>query len=92
LKVVNLDLFEPHMTLEQLHAIKCPTLVMGGDHDGIPSYHLWQISQHIPRSYLWIVPNSGHSVAIYKKEQFNAVVSDFFSHPYRMIDKLDRLQ
>jgi pimeloyl-ACP methyl ester carboxylesterase len=91
LKIVELDLKEPHMTLQQLHAIKCPTLVMGGDHDGIPSYHLWQISQHIPQSYLWIVPNSGHSVAIYKKDQFNAVVGDFLSQPYRKFQGLDVL-
>jgi pimeloyl-ACP methyl ester carboxylesterase len=91
LKIVELDLQQPHMTLQQLHAIKCPTLVMGGDHDGIPSYDLWQISQHIPQSYLWIVPNSGHSVAIYKKDQFNAVVGDFLSQPYRKFEGLDVL-
>ncbi len=92
LKIVELDLLEPHMTLEQLHGIQCPTLVMGGDHDGIPSYHLWQISQNIPRSYLWIVPNSGHSVAIYNSAQFNAVVGGFFSQPYRKIEGLDVLK
>ncbi|HEV3410983.1 MAG TPA: alpha/beta hydrolase [Puia sp.] len=91
LKIIELDLKEPHMTPEQLQEIHCPTLVMGGDHDGIPSYHLWLISQHIPQSYLWIVPNSGHSVAIYKKDQFNAVVGDFLAQPYRKIEGLDVL-
>jgi pimeloyl-ACP methyl ester carboxylesterase len=86
LKIVELDLREPHMTLEQLHGIRCPTLVIGGDHDAIPSFHLWQISQHIPKSYLWIVPNSGHFVAVYKKNYFNAVVSDFFRMPYQKIE------
>src|SRR5450432_2133669 len=32
LKISDLDLYEPHMTLEQLHTIHCPTLVIGGDH------------------------------------------------------------
>jgi len=92
LKIIELDLKEPkHMTLDQLQSIRCPTLVMGGDHDGIPSYHLWLISQHIPQSYLWIVPNSGHSVAIYKKDQFNPVVGDFLEQPYRKIEGLDVL-
>jgi pimeloyl-ACP methyl ester carboxylesterase len=91
-KIIRLDLKEPrHMTLEQLQTIRCPTLVMGGDHDGIPSYHLWLISQHIPQSYLWIVPNSGHSVAIYKQDQFNKVVGDFLENPYRRIEGLDVL-
>lgn len=92
LKIIELDLKEPqHMTLDQLTTIHCPTLVMGGDHDGIPSYHLWLISQHIPQSYLWIVPNSGHSVAIFKKDQFNAAVGDFLENPYRKIEGLDVL-
>jgi pimeloyl-ACP methyl ester carboxylesterase len=92
LKIIELDLKEPrHMTLDQLQSIRCPTLVMGGDHDGIPSYHFLLISQHIPQSYLWIVPNSGHSVAIYKMGQFNAVVGDFLEQPYRKIEGLDVL-
>ncbi|HXB06120.1 MAG TPA: alpha/beta hydrolase [Puia sp.] len=92
LKTTELDLYQPHITLEQLHAIKCPTMVVGGDHDGIPSLHLWQISQNIPQSYLWIVPNSGHSVVIYKKDQFNPLVRDFFLQPYRTIKGLDLLK
>jgi pimeloyl-ACP methyl ester carboxylesterase len=92
LKTTELDLYQPHMTLEQLQGIRCPTLVVGGDHDGIPSFHLWQISQHIPRSYLWIVPNSGHSVVIYKKDQFNPIVYDFFRQPYRTIEGLNLLK
>jgi len=92
LKTTELDLYQPHMTLQQLHAIKCPTLVVGGDHDGIPSLHLWQISQNIPQSYLWIVPNSGHSVVIYKKDQFNPLVLDFFRQPYRIIEGLNLLK
>jgi pimeloyl-ACP methyl ester carboxylesterase len=92
LKTTELDLYQPHMTLEQLHDIQCPTLVVGGDHDGIPSLHLWQISQHIPRCYLWIVPNSGHSVVIYKKDQFNPIVHDFFNQPYRLIEGLNLLK
>jgi pimeloyl-ACP methyl ester carboxylesterase len=91
LKIVDLDLREPHMTLEQLHEIKCPTLVIGGDHDAIPSYHLWQISQNIPKSYLWIVPNSGHFVAVYKKDFFNAVARDFFQTPYKKIEGMGML-
>jgi pimeloyl-ACP methyl ester carboxylesterase len=92
LKIVELDLKEPHMTLGQLHSIQCPTLVMGGDHDAIPSYHLWQISENISRSDLWIVANSGHSVAIFKKDLFNQVVGDFFSQPFRKFEGLDVLQ
>jgi pimeloyl-ACP methyl ester carboxylesterase len=86
LKISDLDLNEPHISLEQLHTIHCPTLVIGGDHDAIPSRHTMLISENIPQSYLWIIPNSGHSTPVFKKEQFNAVISDFFRNPFRKIE------
>lgn len=66
-------------------AIECPTLVIGGDHDAIPVPHTVLIAQNIPRSYLWIIPESGHSTPIFKRDQFNTIVGDFFSKPYREI-------
>ncbi len=85
LKTVDLDLYQPHITLEQLHGIKCPALTIGGDHDGVPVLHTVLIAQNIPRSYLWIVPNSGHMVPIKRhKEMFNAEIAQFFSQPYRI--------
>jgi pimeloyl-ACP methyl ester carboxylesterase len=86
LKIVDLDLYQPHITLEQLHTITCPTLVIGGDHDVIPVPHTVLIAANIPQSYLWIVPNSGHSVPIFKKDAFNTQIEDFFTHPYRKIE------
>lgn len=85
-KIVDLDYYQPHITLDQLHQITCPTLVIGGDHDAIPVLHTVLIAQNIARSYLWIVPNSGHSVPVFKKDQFNAAIYDFFTHPYRKIE------
>lgn len=86
LKIVDLDLYQPHITLDQLHQIHCPTFVIGGDHDAIPVPHTVLIAANIPRSYLWIVPNSGHSVPIFKKDAFNSQIEDFFIHPYRKIE------
>jgi pimeloyl-ACP methyl ester carboxylesterase len=90
LKLLHLLSYEPHITVEQLHTIACPTLVIGGDHDALLPQHTMLIAQSIPNSYLWIIPNSGHSTPIYKKEQFNQVVGDFFSQPYRKIEKFGR--
>jgi pimeloyl-ACP methyl ester carboxylesterase len=86
LKTVDLDLYQPHITLDQLHRIECPTLVIGGDHDVIPVQHTVLIAGNIPQSDCWIVPNSGHSVPIFKKDAFNSEVYDFFTHPYRKIE------
>jgi pimeloyl-ACP methyl ester carboxylesterase len=90
LKLLHLLSYEPHITVEQLHTITCPTLVIGGDHDALLPQHTMLIAQSIPNSYLWIIPNSGHSTPIYKKDQFNQVVGDFFSQPYRKIEKFGR--
>jgi pimeloyl-ACP methyl ester carboxylesterase len=90
LKLAHLLSYEPHITVEQLHTIVCPTLVIGGDHDVILPKHTMLIAQAIPNSYLWILPNSGHSTPIYYKELFNQVIGDFFSKPFRKIDGYGR--
>ena len=89
LKLSDLDLYQPNIKAEELHAVKCPTLVIGGDHDAIPVPHTVLIAQNISRSYLWIIPDSGHSTPIFKKEQFNAIVGEFFRKPYRRIEGAD---
>src|SRR5882757_8757646 len=86
LKISDLDLYQPNITLEQLHRIQCPTLVIGGDHELIPVRHTVLIAENIPQSYLWIVPESGHSTPVAKKELFNAQVVAFFEKPYRKIE------
>jgi pimeloyl-ACP methyl ester carboxylesterase len=90
LKLAHLLSYEPHITVAQLRTISCPTLVIGGDHDVIRTQHTMLIAQSIPNSYLWIIPNSGHSTPIYKKEQFNQIVGDFFAQPFRTISGYGR--
>ena len=90
-KLFHLLSYEPHITTDQLGTIKCPVLVIGGDHDVLLPKHTLLIASSIPKSYLWILPNSGHSTPVFYKDQFNQVVSDFFKTPYRTIEGLDRL-
>jgi pimeloyl-ACP methyl ester carboxylesterase len=79
-KLVKLDSFEPHITKEQLKQIKCPTLVIGGDHDIILPEHTLLIAKLIPGAYLWILPNSSHSTLFDYKDQFNEVVGNFYGN------------
>ncbi len=90
-KLAHLLSYEPHISIEQLHQIKCPALIIGGDHDVLLPRHTLLIAESIPKSYLWILPNSGHSTPIVYKDQFNATVYDFFVKPYRKIEGLGRL-
>src|ERR1700761_5743844 len=47
LKISNLDFYQPHITLDQLHGIQCPTLVIGGDHDAKPVLNTGRHAQNI---------------------------------------------
>ncbi len=90
LKLLHLLMDEPHIPLTALNGIKNPTLVIGGDHDILKPAHTLLIFQQIPNAYLWILPNSGHSTPIVYKDEFNKKVDDFFSLPYRRIQKEGR--
>src|SRR6476620_1107859 len=89
-KLAHLLSYEPHISTEQLHAIQCHTLVIGDDHDVLLPKHTMLIAESIPKSYLWIIPNSGHSTPIFYKDQFNTTVNDFFTKPYRKIEETGR--
>lgn len=82
---------EPHIDLHQLKSLQCPVLVIGGDHDVLLPRHTLLIAESIPRSYLWILPNSGHSTLVNYSKQFNETVGEFFQKPYRTIEGFDRL-
>ncbi len=90
-KLLRLLEEQPHIPTADLGKIACPTLVIGGDHDVIREEHTMLIFHSIPRSYLWILPNSGHSTPIFYKDVFNSTVDDFFNKPYRIIKGMDRL-
>jgi pimeloyl-ACP methyl ester carboxylesterase len=91
IKVSKLNFDEPGITLSELNTIKCETLVISGDHDVMLPKHTLLIAENIPKSYLWILPNSGHSTLIYYADQFKQTVDRFFKTPYRVIKGLDRL-
>ncbi|QDK80057.1 alpha/beta hydrolase [Spirosoma sp. KCTC 42546] len=82
-KLLTLMIRHPHISTTDLQKVKCPTLVIGGDNDVILPKHTLVIAQSIPQSYLWILPNSGHSTLITYKDLFNQIVGDFFKTPYR---------
>ena len=90
-KLFHLLVYEPNICTKQLQTIQCPVLVIGGDHDVIRPRHTMLIAESISRSYLWILPNSGHSTPIIYKDIFNEMVNEFFKNPYRKIDGLERL-
>ena len=91
IKVIKLLTMLPNISLRHLQTIKCPTLVIGGDHDVILPKHTLLIAENISQSTLWILPNSGHSTVINYKNLFNTTVEDFFKKPYRLFKAMERI-
>lgn len=89
IKLLHMMEIEPHIPLTDLHKIKCPVLVMGGDFDVIKPAHTLQIFENIPQSYLWIFPESGHGTVHRYKDEFNNKVLHFFTHPYKRPNWVD---
>lgn len=81
-KIFLLDWLQPNIPLTSLHKIKCPSLIIGGDHDLIPVQHTVQIFKNIPNAYLWILPNSGHATLNEYTEEFEKKVDDFFKNRF----------
>jgi pimeloyl-ACP methyl ester carboxylesterase len=84
-KMLRLLCEQPNIKAAELSKVKCPTLVIGGDHDVIKEEHTMLIYKSIPRAYLWILPASGHSTPVIYAEDFNKNIDNFFQKPYRVI-------
>jgi pimeloyl-ACP methyl ester carboxylesterase len=81
-KIFMLDWLQPNIPFNALKQIKCPALIIAGDHDLISLRHTVLIYQNIPHAYLWIVPNSPHGTLQAHPDEFNKQVDDFFSQPF----------
>jgi pimeloyl-ACP methyl ester carboxylesterase len=81
-KLFMLDWLQPNVPLTDLKAVRCPSLIICGDHDVITITHTVGIYTNIPRAYLWVVPNSGHGTLIEHRDQFNDLVYNFLKNPY----------
>jgi pimeloyl-ACP methyl ester carboxylesterase len=81
-KLFMLDWNQPNIPMPALRAIRCPSLIICGDHDLISIEHTVRIYQNIPQAALWVVPCSGHATLIDQEDDFNQTVDGFFSKPF----------
>jgi len=69
----------PHATLDQVAAIRVPTLVISGDHD-LPLF--LQVADTLVRRIAGaqrvVIPNAGHGAHFAQPDQFNSAVLRFF--------------
>ncbi len=69
---------QPNIPYPDLGKIRCPVLVMAGDHDMIKAEHTLKIYQSIPGASLCIFPDSHHGICQQHPELFNETVLTFF--------------
>ncbi len=71
--------YQPNIPFASLNQIRCPVLVMAGDHDMIKPEHTLKIFQSIPAASLCIFPDSNHGICQQHPKLFNETVLTFFT-------------
>jgi pimeloyl-ACP methyl ester carboxylesterase len=70
---------EPDIDPAELAAVAAPTLIMAGDHDGIPTDHTILICSSIPDAQLCIVPNASHMLMLDRPDLVNLILVEFLA-------------
>jgi pimeloyl-ACP methyl ester carboxylesterase len=76
-QIITLWRSEPHFTRKELRSIRCPVLVIAGEHDVVRSEHTRELANDIPGARLWIVPGASHSVMFESSALVNRTVEAF---------------
>lgn len=69
---------EPSMTVEDMRTIKCPALIMSGEHDLIRQEHTLLIGENIPSGRPVIIPGEDHGSYICNSPKLTPLILDFF--------------
>jgi len=80
---------QPNISLNELHKITAPVLVLAGDKDVIREEHTLLIYQNIPKSQLCIFPGETHLTPVMNPKLFNQTVYTFFNNPFERPDTKD---
>lgn len=88
-RLYSLLAYQPDITTEQLHKIKCPVMLMAGDRDIIKIEHTLKIFRNITNSNLFIMPGATHLGAYEKPDIFNQVLLDFFQNPFSKMSSIE---
>jgi pimeloyl-ACP methyl ester carboxylesterase len=78
-KLVRMHQIEPTLTVEDLAAIPCRTLVMLGDDDEVRLEHGIALYRALPDAELAVVPGTSHGLLVEKPWLCNATIIDFLT-------------
>jgi pimeloyl-ACP methyl ester carboxylesterase len=74
--------FQPNISAEDLHKIKCPVLVMSTDRDIVREEHTMFIYRNIKQSNLCFLTGEDHYVTTNNPDLFNSTVVKYLTKPY----------
>ncbi|MES2279380.1 MAG: alpha/beta hydrolase [Bacteroidota bacterium] len=80
-RLFTMLLTEPHITFDEIKTIKCPVLVMAGEHDDILDSHTHAIATAIPGAKLMILKDATHYAPVEDSFAFNQAVLQFLDRP-----------
>ncbi len=86
---LNLLANQPHISLNELHKISVPVLILSGDKDVIKLEHTILMYQNISKAQLCIFPGATHMIPEINPKLFNDTVYDFFNKPFSRPDTKD---
>ena len=75
--------FQPHISANDLHKIKCPVLVMSTDRDIIREEHTFFIYKNIVKANLCFLAGENHLVSKSNPELFNSKVEKFLDEQFK---------
>jgi pimeloyl-ACP methyl ester carboxylesterase len=72
---------QPHYTLAELSQIRCPTLIVAGQHDLILSEHTAKLAAAIAGAREIMVPGASHFGPLEQPQTYNEIVLKFLDTP-----------
>jgi pimeloyl-ACP methyl ester carboxylesterase len=75
--------FQPHISADDLHKIKCPVLVLSTDRDIVKEEHTFFIYRNIFRANLCIFNGENHYVSKNNPELFNTTLAKYFNESFK---------
>lgn len=75
--------FQPNISANDLHRIKCPVLVMSTDRDIVREEHTLFIYKNISKANLCILTGENHYVTKNNPDLFNTVVEKYLVSPFK---------
>ena len=70
---------EPDLTVDDLHAVSVPVLVLVGDDDAISLSHTCALYESIPGAQLAVVPGASHALPMEQPEEVVRIISRFLT-------------